>query len=846
MRTFILGVAVAVWGAGPVAAQEQHEPAPLILQGLFTDDAQWESLTRLGDELPAQDQPEDEQGPEGEVAQTGEGGGGPAFRGSLDVDVVSSLVADRARQVGMRAIADAVTAAAGPGADRQYVQDLLGAAQGLLLDGGRLQRTHVEKLVKVLVRMIFAEVVVRTRFPEPHRLDRGSYWTRRLCSPGRGHRRPTAESLDHCRRLRMGLPNREMPATLVHLYLLDLAYWRFGQTGFFAEYNPEPPSCPFRFGEPGNELCQILASGVSDRDREARIDWVLNLDVVLDGLQMARSLQPLWRGEGTGIRGFLRVLLDSSDLGAFGGTPGLKPSDWANAVAMLQYLEELERLAAAWTKTLEVKAAIEAGTDSAQMLISLRGDLEAVQQGMFGGEGVCAAAGDGVLQVCRASFRRWLERAIQNLGPRGAAGEADVARDKLPPIDDELVGWLDGVVASMADLGRALGDEAGSALRDVIRVPDGEVLTLATLRGALGESTADLTERLFGTAGYQGVPLRIDALSFEDLGRIVVSLNKTSVLLKATFRLLRVLPPGVMSWREWNVGASVVFASNAVLGADRLLRLLRSVNLHSARESGLTSIGNALRGLEALGIKVGDDQVRSRVLEIVSPVLGRITSGQGATIGIMFELAAQIREEDVLAALGFNRRVLNACGEQPDSLGCWTVRIVQSLREAMRISNGSISIDGSVFRSTLAGLGDDFRAKHQWRVYFHLTVGLGEMMTFTEAPGEAPGTVDGFRLQPIINEQIGIGVASPSFWGDNFNFRVGAFASGILYRAVLDSAESEAVIFGGFAALDLYQLLEIYIAPSALFFPEVDEGSPVRFGLAIGAQVPLGDYLSRL
>ncbi len=54
-------------------------------------------------------------------------------------------------------------------------------------------------------------------------------------------------------------------------------------------------------------------------------------------------------------------------------------------------------------------------------------------------------------------------------------------------------------------------------------------------------------------------------------------------------------------------------------------------------------------------------------------------------------------------------------------------------------------------------------------------------------------------------------------------------------------------MFGAFAAFDVYELLEIYIAPMVLLYPPDGEDTPdPSFGVAAGVQIPLGDYLSEL
>ena len=50
-----------------------------------------------------------------------------------------------------------------------------------------------------------------------------------------------------------------------------------------------------------------------------------------------------------------------------------------------------------------------------------------------------------------------------------------------------------------------------------------------------------------------------------------------------------------------------------------------------------------------------------------------------------------------------------------------------------------------------------------------------------------------------------------------------------------------------FVALDVYDLVEIYAAPTVMFYPPIgDQEVGVRFGGMVGLSVPLGDYLQKL
>ena len=105
------------------------------------------------------------------------------------------------------------------------------------------------------------------------------------------------------------------------------------------------------------------------------------------------------------------------------------------------------------------------------------------------------------------------------------------------------------------------------------------------------------------------------------------------------------------------------------------------------------------------------------------------------------------------------------------------------------------------------------------------------------------------RNVPVIAEQIGFGWASPSVWKDRLTFKFGAAASGVLYRALLDSSESDAIMLHPLLlAVDVYDLVEVYVSPAAvLVYPPGDErGTALRWGPSAGLSVPLSAYLERL
>ena len=86
-------------------------------------------------------------------------------------------------------------------------------------------------------------------------------------------------------------------------------------------------------------------------------------------------------------------------------------------------------------------------------------------------------------------------------------------------------------------------------------------------------------------------------------------------------------------------------------------------------------------------------------------------------------------------------------------------------------------------------------------------------------------------------------------WRDRLTFKVGPAASGVLYRALLDSSESNAIMLHpALLAVDVYDLVELYVSPATvLVYPPTDDrGTVLRWGVSAGLSVPLSAYLERL
>jgi hypothetical protein len=270
---------------------------------------------------------------------------------------------------------------------------------------------------------------------------------------------------------------------------------------------------------------------------------------------------------------------------------------------------------------------------------------------------------------------------------------------------------------------------------------------------------------------------------------------------------------------------------------SRVLTLISLVDVEGLARAEGETVGAVVDTLRTLG---------RPILARLGPVLAFMKTDRQMTIETMLYLLDQMNPEDIVVALGIAPEVRAFCDEEEGSLACWVHRILLVLGEATDVSEDQVSVDPNRIVKTLGALGEDYRRRNDWRWYFHLTIGLGGMVS-SLPPAVSPTGAREVRFAPMMAEQIGLGYASPTFADGRFAFKLGIYGSGLLYRVVLDSEESEAFFFGAFVALELYQLLEIFAAPAAIIYPPQAGGDAhVSWALTFGAQVPLGDYLSQL
>ena len=276
---------------------------------------------------------------------------------------------------------------------------------------------------------------------------------------------------------------------------------------------------------------------------------------------------------------------------------------------------------------------------------------------------------------------------------------------------------------------------------------------------------------------------------------------------------------------------------------ERLSTFLALVQSATEAATSPRPIADVLAPLAVLGtLDPESGQVVSPLLELIGTIPAAVQRDGTVKPNQALALLAELRVETLLAAIGITSERHELCSD-PEAARCWLFRLVQAFQESMSLADEKLTIDGEKLLARFATLGDSFQKSSRWRFYFHLTLGMGVLRAF-DVP-IAGGTED--RWSPVVAEQIGFGVASPAFLGDRVTFKLGVFGSGILFRAVLDSAESDAVMLGGFAAVDIYETIQLFVAPQLVIYPAgTDTDAAAELGVSAGIQVPLAGYLERL
>lgn len=715
-------------------------------------------------------------------------------RGRLDADLVVNVVLDRARQAAIALVVDELSRV-GAGARSRYLQDLLAQGSALLADPTTLRREKFQDLGMTVVRAFVASNLVDTLFPTPAEL---------FAAPVVG---PLVKQ--HARDLRIVENSRSLPGAL-RTYLVDVAYDLLAAQHLFATARGAVAGVKCPFDRPGGvAVCKVLASP------DVR-EKLLQVSRVLDGLRMAKSL----RDVGTiDLRRFIEALTNSRAIADLDQTPGLVLRQWRVELidgARLRSGELLDEVSDL-VYLLDPSIYVETGPDLAE----LQKRVDSARRLLFSQTGRVLLGSDARNHVQR--MLDVLRRPVPALPGRPATPDAplDLAAVRKTMLEIRTA-WADQDVA-----------EAVRRLKELESTARGLRVSIDSLETAVYTIEATM-KRFRGRGGNASPTFDIGDVPLHSVGDLRAAFVSAANALRTIKERMQKLYPGTDQ-------AQFEFALSATV------RLLGYFNLMErlARATRLTqTCSDVMSALQILGSKGANGEFVAPLYDVLEPVLASIKTHEPMSIDLLFAVIARVRLDTLVSSLQGGG---DAC-KRDSSVDCWTVKVVHALQESVEREGTMIRVDGGKFAKRLASHGDDFRHRHKWRGYFHLTVGVGALQS---KPIDDPATPDIERTRnvPLIAEQVGFGIASPSFLREHLTFKVGAAASGLLYRAVLDSQESKAImVHPTFFAIDVANLVELYVSPLMLLvYPPSDTmGTEIRWGVSAGLSVPLSAYLERL
>jgi len=722
-------------------------------------------------------------------------------RGKLDADLVVDVVLDRARQAAIRLVVDELLTAERK-ARYRYLRDLLDQGARLLADPSTLRREKFQDLGMTVVRAFVASNLIDGLYPNTAAL---------LDAKEIG---PTVTKHQKALGVTVGT---ELSAVM-HGYLVDVAYYWLGNTRLFgqpSQLSQELPVCPW--GE--HPLCTQL-------NEKATAERAIGVDKVLDGLRLAKALRD---GGFEDIRRLIEASSRSRTIANLASTPGLTLDAWQRQLVQSSRsrLDGLRESLSAMRALTRASAYAETGVDLAYLK-----EQASAARGALGSPAIRIGLGqDNIDQVLR--IVRLIERADREL-TTGGGGVVPPAGSGSP---STTPGGLDlgtlvmtnlrkDVTAGFVTWGPRYMVEFSTKITTLEKTLDGVLPALDRLEAAIADVRA-LFSRFPAPDG--SFSLDVDNIPLYASGDLARELRAAQTALVAVDQGLHTLFPG-------EVQAQLRFARTATARLIGFLDLMERVARSSALTSRSGDVISALRLLGSYRIGVFD----APLYDVLEPVIDSIRTHEPMSLELLFAVIGHVRLDTLIGALQGKG---NACAKET-SVDCWTTKLIHALQESVERTGDELRIDGGKFAERLAQHGDDFRKKHTWRGYFHLTVGVGALNSDAVDDGSTER-----RNVPLLAEQVGVGYASPSFFGDRLSFKVGAAASGLLYRAVLDSEESNAVMVHPiFLALDIGELVEIYVSPAMLLlYPPTDTNDgTIRWGIAAGVQVPLSAYLERL
>lgn len=717
-------------------------------------------------------------------------------RGKLDADLVVNVVLDRARQAAVSLVVDKLMEAEQL-SRHQYLRDLLTQGAGLLADPSTLRREKFADLGMTVVRAFVAANLIDSLYPKGRQFRAVPLAT------------ATAEALKVDVKL-------ALPAEL-HAYLVDVAYYWLGETRLFGSGPGRvhlPPICPWPTGAPA-QFCTVMSERVN-------AERLIGVDKVLDGLRLAKALHD---GGFDDLRRLIEAASHSRTIADFANTPGLSLPTWQSSIIG----DSRDRIASLRTglTSLRVLGRASVFSERGMELPQLLDHAKRARTTLALPGTAMSIGGEHTMHLYR--LIALIEAAEREL--HGADGKPD-----FDPITDSLSPLLDRPTMVMTKLrhdaidGHNAWGAAGKIEFEKKLAGLDDAMEQVSPALARLETTILQIRGLFARyPGPDGRPAtNVDSLPLYAMPELKRELQAALAALLAVDEGLRRLAPGQSS-------SQLRFARSTTVRLLGFLDLMDRIARSSQLSMRAGDVVAALRILGGTQIGVFD----APLYDVLEPVIDAIRTHEPMSLELLFSVIAHVRLDSLIGALQGDA---NAC-KNDSSVDCWTTKLLHALQESVERDNGQVRIDGGKFAERLANHGDDFRKRHTWRGFLHLTVGVGGLYT---DPVTDAGSAR--RSTPLIAEQIGFGLASPAFWKNRLTFKVGAAASGVLYRALLDSDESNAIMVHPlFFALDVTDLVEVYVSPAMMMFypPTETSDTAFRWGASIGVSVPLSAYLER-
>ena len=729
---------------------------------------------------------------------------------AINADLVVSIVLDRARQAAIRLVVDELRRR-GKGNVPRYLADLLTQAALLLADQSTLRREKFHDLAMTVVRAFVASNALRTLYADTGALAKAEIWN------VLDHGKWAADSFREGKKLRG--------------YLTDWAYYLLGETKMFgrvAGTQRTIPRCVFKTAQ-GKKICGWLVTS-DNRPNRKTLERVLRVNGVLQALQLAKLVK---EQGGVDLRRLIEALGKARSIADLSKTPGLDLRKW-QADIIISFESKLS----------EIKAEGEA----------LRDLLE---RNLYYGTKVNWAELERKGRLARRLFRR------KEVRSRLDASAMTQVRSLLTILERRPIRRNGGGLGGRAPRPAATGEitAGGGAVAVTVKVevdPRGAKI-LAVLRGWRGMYQ-------FRRHGLGGVLASVDAARqpLANLGRRILELRAIMRRYNRGKNLMRIdtIPlHGLQDLRQQfegvvkdlsqaeaalrkvfpgKVGPKVRFAQSAAI---RLISFFNLMDRVARKVSHNQSLQDITKALSLLG-SVRDAKFSAPLFDVMEPVLHALQTHKPMGSDVLFSIIAKVRLDSLITTLASKAK--NPCTKKEAGTECWTVKVIHALQESIETQGNTVRIDGGKFAKRLARHGDDFRRRHIGGTFFHLTIGFGGLYS-KDPPNTMSAGSGKNRWVPLIGEQIGFGWATPTFWHDRLTAKFGIYASGILYRMLLDSSESEAVILSPFAAVDVFDLVELYAGPTLLIYPPIGDTSiGAKFGFSAGLTVPLGAYLEKL